>query len=203
MNIYYVYKHTFPNGAIYIGKGKGGRAYAFNKRDTSPYWKHTYEKYKIVCVEMLDVNLSEDVAYELEEFLISEYISMGYTLGKGLINLTMGGEGFKGKHSSESKIKMSKSRLGNTNRKNTKTSAQGIENIRKGQLGRKMSKQACRNISKSQMKPVQCIETGIVYESMQIASWAVGLKTGDQLRKHLTGKGKSAGGFTWKFIPKE
>ena len=56
---YYTYIHIKDNQPIYVGKGKNNRAYT--KRD---YDNHT--------VKIIDKNLSEAQALELEEFLIQE-----------------------------------------------------------------------------------------------------------------------------------
>ena len=56
---YYTYIHIKDNQPIYVGKGKNNRAYT--KRD---YDNHT--------VKIIDKNISEAQALELEEFLIQE-----------------------------------------------------------------------------------------------------------------------------------
>ena len=56
---YYTYIHLKDNQPIYVGKGKNNRAYT--KRD---YDNHT--------VKIIDKNISEAQALELEEFLIQE-----------------------------------------------------------------------------------------------------------------------------------
>ncbi len=56
---YYTYIHLKNNQPIYVGKGKNDRAYT--KRD---YDNHT--------VKIIDKNISEAQALELEEFLIQE-----------------------------------------------------------------------------------------------------------------------------------
>ena len=57
--MYYTYAHIRDNKPIYIGKGKGGRAYS----------KRKYDNYSVKIVAN---NLSEETALELEEFLIQE-----------------------------------------------------------------------------------------------------------------------------------
>ena len=56
---YYTYIHIKDNQPIYVGKGKNNRAYT--KRD--------YDNY---TVKIIDKNISEAQALELEEFLIQE-----------------------------------------------------------------------------------------------------------------------------------
>ena len=66
---FYVYRHIFPDGRIYIGKGRGGRAHR-TKRNWS------YEKAKKDAgepvVEVLLDNLSEPEAYNIEAKLINK-----------------------------------------------------------------------------------------------------------------------------------
>ncbi len=96
---YYVYAHRKEtNGEIfYVGKGSGKRAY---KKDRSDWWKNIVNKHGRK-VEILSDNLTEEDAFELEKFVISEM------KGK-LCNMTEGGEGSSGfKHSQESKDKLS------------------------------------------------------------------------------------------------
>jgi hypothetical protein len=101
-NKFYVYKHRFSNGRTYIGKGVNDRCYDFRNR--SEFWKRNLCKYGDPTVEVVLDGLSEEQAFELEEFLIVECIDSGYSLGGTLINLTLGGEGISGYvHTEESK----------------------------------------------------------------------------------------------------
>ena len=93
-NKFYVYKHSFSNGRIYIGKGVNDRCYDFRNR--SEFWKRNFCKYGDPTVDVVLDRLSEEQAFELEEFLIVECIDSGYELGERLINFTTGGEGTSG-----------------------------------------------------------------------------------------------------------
>ena len=93
-NKFYVYKHSFSNGRIYIGKGVNDRCYDFRNR--SEFWKRNLCKYGDPTVKVILDGLSEEQAFELEEFLITECIDSGYKLGDVLINFTTGGEGASG-----------------------------------------------------------------------------------------------------------
>ena len=155
---YYVYRHTFANGKVYIGKGKGNRAYTTKNR--SIYWKRCFDKYNIFCVELLRQNLTEKNALKIERYIIRNYLTNGFTLAGTLINITKGGEGVSGlKHTAYSKLKMSNARLGNTNRKNTKTTPKGIENIRNGQIGKKMSKESIEKTRQANLGKKRSKET--------------------------------------------
>lgn len=91
-NVFYVYIHRKLNGEIfYVGKGRDKRAWSPHGRNT--FWKNTVLKYEY-NVSIIEDNLSESQAFELEEFLIS-YCKLR-TQGGTLTNLTLGGEGISG-----------------------------------------------------------------------------------------------------------
>lgn len=88
---YYVYVHyrESDNLPFYVGKGKGNRAYDFNKRNI--YWNRVKNKHGI-RVEIIFENLEEDEAFQLEKDVILELKYFGYPL----TNLSDGGEGNSG-----------------------------------------------------------------------------------------------------------
>lgn len=92
-NNFYTYIHRKPNGCIfYVGKGKKQRAYSVHGRN--PHWRGIYKKYGSFNVEIVDDNLVESQAFELEEFIIS---MIGIkSQGGTLVNMTTGGEGASG-----------------------------------------------------------------------------------------------------------
>ena len=93
-NRYYVYAHTKPNGEIfYVGKGSNKRAFCTFGR--SKVWEAYTNKYGLNPV-FIDRNLSQDQAFELEEFLIAELGTKKDRSGT-LVNLTDGGEGSIGR----------------------------------------------------------------------------------------------------------
>jgi hypothetical protein len=67
---YYVYRHIFSDGRMYIGKGKGQRYTQKNGR--SSYYARTLEELGEPIIEKLYSELSEDSAYEIESRLIQE-----------------------------------------------------------------------------------------------------------------------------------
>lgn len=105
---FYVYGYfDAQSGApFYIGKGKGARLHHHLKEAANPNTKdknnHKIRKIRkhICCgvdpvIKIIDRNLSESVAFELEEFLINEIGRAD--LGKGpLTNMSNGGEGLVG-----------------------------------------------------------------------------------------------------------
>lgn len=92
--MYTVYKHTAPNGKVYIGitgqkperRWRDGEGYK-----DQPYWYHAIRKYtwKNIKHENLYENLEKDQACDLEIKLISEYHATDPRYG---YNISTGGE---------------------------------------------------------------------------------------------------------------
>lgn len=132
---YCVYKHTVPNGKVYIGvTGRDpdkrfacGHGYEKNVL----FWR-AIKKYgwKNIKHEILYDNLEKDVAFELEQKLIKEYDSCN--TGKGY-NISVGGKGgtLGAKLSDDTRRKMSESRSGRHPSEETR------EKLRLSKLGNK------------------------------------------------------------------
>ena len=122
-NIYYIYKHTFPNGILYIGKGKHRRAYCLSNRNK--YYNHLLEKYGNPNIEILLDNLCEEEAFNKEMETIKECKEKKFIL----CNLTNGGEGISGySQSIEAKIKISKRHKGKITTEETKEKLRVAQN---------------------------------------------------------------------------
>jgi hypothetical protein len=111
MNIYYVYAYLREDFTpYYIGKGKDRRAYQEHKRSNGA----DLLPKDISRIVIIEENLSEESAFELEKTLILRYGRKD--LGTGILqNMTEGGEGnrrFGWHHSDASKQKMSEYRKG-------------------------------------------------------------------------------------------
>ena len=108
-SIYYVYAHYKRGVLRYIGKGKGKRAWDFNRR--GGYWKKVFSRAK-PAVEILIENLDEQSAFAFEK----HYIQHSRLLGSKLCNVCDGGEGSSGyRHTKETRMKMSEDRSGEKN----------------------------------------------------------------------------------------
>jgi hypothetical protein len=116
--MYYTYAYLREDGTpYYIGKGKGYRAYQGNRKSTNP----PKDKSKIIFLKQ---NLTEEEAFKHEIYMIAIFGRKDNNSGI-LRNLTNGGEGTSGannsskrnsfygrKHTEETKLKISKSKVG-------------------------------------------------------------------------------------------
>lgn len=83
--VYYVYRHIFPDGRVYFGKGKDGR---INIKSRNNYYNGIIENNVDVVMDKICGNISEDLAYKIEKELIEK---ARYYYGAGfVINVTSG-----------------------------------------------------------------------------------------------------------------
>ena len=108
-----VYKHTSPNGKVYIGitsqklnrRFRDGKGYYNNKHFYNAIKKYGWDNFSH---EVLFDNLTEEEAKLMEQFYIALYDSINPKNG---YNQTLGGEGTLGYHmSQETKTKISNSK---------------------------------------------------------------------------------------------
>jgi len=90
-NVFYVYIHrrNDNNEVFYVGKGKDKRSHS--KAGRNQYWLNIVNKHGY-SIEIVEKELSEDEAFDLEVELIKFYRENGHKL----TNLTDGGEGTSG-----------------------------------------------------------------------------------------------------------
>ena len=194
MNKWVIYAHTLIlDGRKYIGQ----------TNDIKARWKPSAYKtcakfYKAIQTygwenfthEILYSDLTLEEANELEEKLITEYD----TINNGF-NLEFGGTNHL--HSQETKDKMSKTRKG------IPKSEEHKKAISEALTGLKKTPEHVRNNQLAQhRKEAQCIETGIIYESLADAERKTGI-LGETISRNCRGKQKSASGYHWRFINAE
>lgn len=169
-NIYYVYLYIKPDGTVfYVGKGREDR-YLHHLLEAKKSKSKDSNKLKISTIrkilrqglepeiKFVDSNLSEEQAFELEEFLISEIDRID--LGTGtLTNMTNGGEGCRGQIISDERkeqLRVQMTGEGNPNYGNTgekciwwgrKHTEETKEKLRLAQLGRVMTEEHKQRMS--------------------------------------------------------
>lgn len=181
---YLVYKHTFPNGKIYIGI----TSRTLEKRIHSGYYHNlrlhrAIQKYgwPQIKSEILYVNLTEEQAKQKEIALIKVHNSINPAIG---YNLSTGGESHKRcifKHSDEAKRKISEH--------NAK--------YWEGKKRPKLKKEHAQKLTTSRNISVRCIETGQIFTSITEAMKMTGAT---HINDCLKGKFHQSGGFHWELI---
>lgn len=151
-NNYYVYEwiRLDTNEPFYVGKGKGNRWKALNRKNKR--FINIINKHPI-AVNILHENLDEQTAYGLEVWYIREYRDI---IGYDLVNFTEGGEGnafigatnpfYRKHHAEESKKKMSEAKKG----KSHFVSEETRQKISKTNKGKRFSEEHKRKISEAQ-----------------------------------------------------
>ena len=187
---YCVYKHTFPNGKVYIGitcqkpekRWRCGYGY-LDKNKNGKYAQsrmaHAILKYGWDNVEheIIWTELTKEEAEQKEIEFISKYKSNNSKFGYNSDN----GGNTVGKLSEETKRKMSESRKGSRISEETKLKI--INNSPK-------------------KKRVLCVETDVVYTSIGDAYRATDISV-SKISAVCNKKKNTAGGYHWKFIDKK
>lgn len=129
--------------------------------------------------------------------------------GVKLLNATNGGDGMLGfKHSQDSKLKISLSKIGKSRSEETKSkisnslsgriiSKESLKKAQRSRVGKKHSNSVKKIISKANSKKVQCVETEVIYESVVDAKNKTDIWN---IANCCRGLYKSAGGYTWRYI---
>lgn len=219
MMLYFVYKHTFPNGKIYIGitdqkperRWRNGIGYR-----RQPYVYNAIRKYKWANVkhEILFSGLSKEEAENKELELIAKYKSNQKTFGYNIAN----GGNSTGTVSEETKKKISDSLKGRPKEKppwkgkhhSAETKAK-LSSLRKGDknpmYGRRASDYTKEKMSASHKdcslcKQVICIETGETFKSASDASRKMNLSQGN-VSSVARGVREHTKGYHFKYVTKE
>ena len=217
ISIYTVYQHKNKiNGKRYFGitSRKPEERWGCNGRNykSSPHFYSAIQKYGWDNFEHLILfeELTKEEACSKEKELIKQYDATNRDLG---YNSTTGGETFT--MSEESKLKMSKSMMGNKNGLGKPCSFEKAKKISDAQKGRKLTEEHKQKLSNSakqrhvpcsdskrevlrkshpNMKKVYCSETNTIYASVQECARQLGLWA-TLVSKVCTGKLKSTGGY--------
>ena len=141
---YCVYKHTAPNGKVYIGitrinplkRWENGHGYKSNLHFWNAIVKYGWDNF---THEILFDDLSECEAQEIEKTLIAEYQSNKMEYG---YNRSAGGEPFfQCKHSESAKKKMSEARKGKGTGASNPMYGKGLCGSDNGMFGKHHSKE--------------------------------------------------------------
>lgn len=215
--MYSVYKHTTPNGKVYIGiTGKEpekrwmkGRGYQNN-----PHFSHAIKFYgwENIEHEILRTGLTRKEAEQLEVQLIAQYDSTNQDKG---YNCTNGGETI-GKHTLAtrrllSEIKTRQYATGEVIHPmlGTHFSEESRAKMSKSHSGKTLSVehkkkigQSCKGLlcgNKNPMaKRVICVDTGVIFETVTEAAKSVGL-TRQAIYRQIKGFSQTAGGYRWQY----
>lgn len=216
---YTVYKHTAPNGKVYIGitsknvkkRWDNGNGYAKNAHFYSAIQKYGWENFEH---QILFCNLSKDEACQKEIELIAKHNSnnrkYGYNISSGGESGAAGthrpcpekvklkiGELYRGKHlSEEHRKKLSEAHKGK------KLSDEHIRKLREAHKGKRISEEAKRKIGEANRlnsaKCVRCVESGKKYSSIKEACKETGVYY-SSIGKCCAGKQRTAGGYRWEY----
>lgn len=192
---YYVYKHIFPNGKVYIGITCKKPIYRWNNgngyKKTSSFMYNAIKKYgwNNIKHEILFENLKKEDAEKKEIELIDFYKSCDRKFG---YNLKSGGN--CGKHCQISKDKISKHFKGKKISECTK------EKISKSM--KLLYKDGVPSRRKSIIQYDKSLNKIKVYESITKATMETKIYKSN-ISDCCKGKRKSAGGYIWQFQNKD
>ena len=181
---YKVYTHTTPSGKIYVGI----TSLSMQRRRSSgytnnPHFSRAIKKYgwENIRTDVVYDNLSKSEACQLEILQIEQLHSNDERYG---YNISSGGESHNGchfNHSEETKQKIS-------------------EHNSRHWLGKKrppLSEKHKQQLITSKCLKVECVETGMIYNSVTDAMKDTGAS---HISKCCKGKAKTSGGYHWRYV---
>ena len=192
-----VYKHTAPNGKVYIGitgqnpekRWNNGYGYIQNKHFYRAIRSYKWENFKH---DILETGLTKEQACNREIELIAKYDSANPD--KGYNNSTGGEYSALGVHrSAETRRKMSEAMKG--------ANSPWYGKHYSVEERRKMS-ESHKGKTPSNIKAVICVETGTLYSSITEAAESIGL-TKWAISNAVRGVQKTAGGYHWKYVEEQ
>jgi group I intron endonuclease len=201
---YSVYKHTSPEGKIYIGctgrrperRWDNGNGYKHNHRD----FYHDIQKFgwNNFTHDIVASGLSEEEGYTLEINLIREHNATDPKYG---YNKSTGGKGAAGCfRDEETRRKRSLATSGSKNPMYGKPcSEERRRKISEAHKGMRHTKESIEKMRRVHSKQVLCVETGITYPSVLEAAKAI-----DAIPQNISavccGKQKTCRGYTWVYV---
>lgn len=197
MKKYIVYKYTSPSGKVYIGQTKHEQARKSQHRRDSQRGINTafckaIRKYGFdnLQYEVIMKDVPDYMINAFEKYWISYYNSChgeGYNSEEGGTNASI---------NYETRMRISKSLAGI---KQSEVTKEKRNSKLRGQKRTEEQKANYRKAKKAQYVPVQCIETGEIYQSIADAQQHFGVN-----RSHVgsvcAGRRKTALGYSWKYI---
>ena len=200
---YCVYKHTAPNGKVYIGitsqdvlaRWNHGNGYKNNKHFFSAIVKYGWDN---IRHEILYDDLTKEDACKKEIELIEEHDSTNPNKG---YNSSTGGEcGTKGARlSEETRRKMSEARSGEKHFLYGKhPSDEAREKMREAKIGKRISAEHAKILRESRERSVMCIELNIVFPSAANAEKCTGVNA-TSICNVCKQRRKTAGGYGCKY----
>lgn len=210
MNKYIVYKHTAPNGKVYIGitsmnpvkRWGSGNGYRNNPHFWNAIVKYGWDN---IRHEILFDGLSKEEARELEKKLIASFMSNKFEFG---YNRSSGGEPFyQCIHTDDTKRKLKETMTGKNNPNyGHKYSEESRKKMRKAAALRWQDQEQHKALSESRKgkknpnaRPVMCVETGIVYETAKSAAISIHAHA-PNITMCCRGKQKTVRGYHWEYV---
>lgn len=200
---YSVYKHTCPNGKVYIGitrmalekRWANGKGYNHNAHFSRAIKKYGWDKIKH---EVLYTNLTKHEASDKERELIQKYKSYNLKFG---YNKDLGGC-YCDRFTKKTRKKMSDAKKGKPGPKISEKGLLALKEKMKAHWNNKeYKKRALNSLNAIHCSKVKCIETGIIYNSITEASNKTGANK-SYISMCCNGKGGTAKGYHWEFVEK-
>lgn len=198
-----IYKITnLINGKVYIGQTTGTIEHRWSQHPSDSCCTHLYNSIKKYGRENFHIDQIDD-ADTFEELNIKEiYWIKFYSATNRSLGYNIKAGGYKGKHSEETKKKLSLQKLGSKNPQyGKKQSKETIEKRRQKMIGRTVSEKTKNKIkeSNSQKLAVYCYQTNKTYLSISEAGRQLGLNSG-YICRVLNGSRSHVHGYTFKYV---
>ena len=203
---YKVYKHTSPNGKVYIGitsrknvndRWRNGRGYEYNEHFYRAIVKYGWDNIKH---EILYSGLTKEEAEQTEIELIAEYKANNPEYG---YNNSIGGSGGKSGATinNDTRLKLSAVHKGKPKSESVK---QKLREYRKGKTWTDDEKKRLRELTTAARghAVLQFTLSGELiseYPSLQMAADAIGVKHSCTISAAASGKLKKSHGYIWKY----